>query len=103
MVAHSFDRFYVVTKFILPSVNEITFSPIDFDEECYYLSDDFVCNHNSKEYVSNLKVYCKKIASFICFNKEQISPYNCTVHNILMNESSLILPISQKKWKVLGN
>ena len=71
MLAHSFVRFYVVTKFILPSVNDLEFLPIDFNERCNYLTDDLVHDHNS--------------------NKEQISCYNCTVHNILTNDISLIL------------
>ena len=33
------------------------------------------------------------------FYKEQISSYNCTVHNILMNKISLILPNSPKDRK----
>ena len=92
MLAYSFDRFNVITEFTLPSVNDLKFSPIDFDEECNYLSDDLVHNHNSKEYISNLKIYCRKSVPFICFYKEQISSYNCTVHNISTNEISLILP-----------
>ena len=28
MLAHSFDRFYVVTKFILPTLDELKLSPI---------------------------------------------------------------------------
>ena len=51
----------------------------------------FICNHNSKEYISNLIIYCKDIVPFIHFHKEQISSYNHTVYNILMNEISLIL------------
>ena len=72
-------------------VNDLTFSPIDFDEECKYLGDDLVCDHNTIEYMSNLKVYCRKIVPFVHFYKEQISPYNHTAHNILKNEISLIL------------
>ena len=40
MLAHSFDRFYVVTKFILPSSDNLKFLPIDFDSECSYLYAD---------------------------------------------------------------
>ena len=29
MLAHSFDRFYVVTKFILPLVSDLKFSPLN--------------------------------------------------------------------------
>ena len=32
MLVHPFNRFYVVTKFILPSVNHLKFLVIDFDE-----------------------------------------------------------------------
>ena len=40
MLEHSFDRFYVVIKFILPSVNDLNFSPIDFNPKCSYLDED---------------------------------------------------------------
>ena len=97
MLAHSFDKFYVVTKFILPSVNVLKCLPIDFDEKYDYSNEDFRCHHNSKEYISNLKIYCKKIVPFVNFYKEQISSYNCTAHNILTNKISLILPNFPKK------
>ena len=31
MLAHSFDRFYVVTKFMLPTIGDLKFSKLDFD------------------------------------------------------------------------
>ena len=37
MFAHSFDRFYLVTKFILPTFDDIKLSPIKYDKECNYL------------------------------------------------------------------
>ena len=40
MLAQSFNRFYVVAKFILPSVDDLKFPPIDFDSECIYLNAD---------------------------------------------------------------
>ena len=36
MLAHSFDRFYVVTKFILPTIGDLKFSKLDFDYLCAY-------------------------------------------------------------------
>ena len=50
------------------------------------------CNENAKDYISNLRVYCKKIVPFVHYYWEQISSFNHIVHNILMNEISLILP-----------
>ena len=82
MLACSFDRFYVVANFILLLINDLKFSPLDFDEKCNYLNKDFICDHNSKEYITDLKIYCKKIVPFIHFYMEQISSYNCTAHNI---------------------
>ena len=34
MVAHSFDRFYAVTKFILPTTEDLKFSTLNFDKDC---------------------------------------------------------------------
>ena len=39
MLAHSFSRFYVVTKFILPSVRDLNFSKLNYDNSCAYLDD----------------------------------------------------------------
>ena len=47
MLAHSFDRFYVITKFILPSVNDLKFSPIDFDSEFSILNADLSRHQNT--------------------------------------------------------
>ena len=40
MLSHSFDSFYVVTKFILSTINDLSFSTIDFYSECSYLNVD---------------------------------------------------------------
>ena len=32
MLVHSFDRFYVVTKFMLPMIGDIKFSRLNFDD-----------------------------------------------------------------------
>ena len=37
MLANSFDRFYVVTKFILPTIDDLKLSPISYDKECKYI------------------------------------------------------------------
>ena len=34
MLGHSFDRFYVVTKFMLPTIGDLNFSKLDFDYTC---------------------------------------------------------------------
>ena len=37
MLTHSFDRFYVITKFILPTLVDLKLYPIKYDKECWYL------------------------------------------------------------------
>ena len=37
MLAHSFDGFYIITKFILPMLDDLKLSPIKYDKECNYL------------------------------------------------------------------
>ena len=34
MLSHSFDRFYVVTKFELPKVEDLKLTTVDFDSKC---------------------------------------------------------------------
>ena len=34
MLVHSFDRFYIVTKFILPSIGDLNFSKLNYDNTC---------------------------------------------------------------------
>ena len=34
MLAHSLDRFYVVTKFILPSIGDLDFFKLNYDNKC---------------------------------------------------------------------
>ena len=39
MLMHSFDRFYVVTKFMLPLLGDLKFSDLNYDNTCAYLDN----------------------------------------------------------------
>ena len=39
MLAYSFDRFYVITKFVLPILDDLKLYPIRYDKDCWYLRD----------------------------------------------------------------
>ena len=65
MLAHSFDRFFVVTKFILPTINALKFLTINFNETCSYLQEKNGHSVKAKQYISDLIVYCKKITPLI--------------------------------------
>ena len=51
MLAHSFDRFYMVTKFILPSIGDLNFSTLNYDNTCAYLDNKNMHNTNSQKHM----------------------------------------------------
>ena len=55
MLAHSFNRFYVVTKFILPTVEDLKFSTLNFNSNCEHLKEcDGEQTTEAKQHVINL-------------------------------------------------
>ena len=85
MLPHLFDRFYVVTKFELPKVEDLKLTAIDFDPTCSYLNGD-------GKYMPKLKRHCLRIALYIDFYQRQIMYYNLTAHRILTRDIGLFLP-----------
>ena len=92
MLAHSFDRFYIVTKFMLPSMGDIKFSNLNFDHSCTYMKKKYAPNMDSSKYLAELKTYCNKIKPFVSYYSKLIKSYNATVYNILVNEIRPLLP-----------
>ena len=58
MLAHSFDRCYVVTKFMLPTIRDIKFSKLNFDNTCTYMRKDYAPKTDSRKYFTELRTYC---------------------------------------------
>ena len=92
MLAHSFDSFYVVTKFILPSILDLNFSKLSCDNTCTYLENNNICDTDKRKHLLDLITFCKKIEPFVIYYKRLIKLYDNTAHNILKNEIDLILP-----------
>ena len=102
MLVHSFDRFYIVTKFILPSIEDIKFSKLKYDNTCAYMNKEYVPNADSRKYLIERKTYCNKIRSFLSYYRKLIKSYNMTAHNILENEIKPLLPrISKQKCGII--
>ena len=102
MLAHSFDRFYIVTKFILPSIEHITFSRFIYDHTCMYMSKEYIGNMDSRKYLTELRTYCNKIKSIVSYYRKLINSYTKTAHNILENEIKPLLPqISRQKHGII--
>ena len=93
MLAHSFDRFYVVTKFILPTLDDLKLSPIGYNKACKYIQDlDDQNNEQIKQNIKDLLLYCNRLRLFMAFYKMQSKTCNATAHYILKKEVDLILP-----------
>ena len=85
MLSHSFDRFYVVTKFELPRVEDLKLTTIDFDSNCSYLD-------GNGNYIKKLHRHCLRIVPYIDLYKRQIAYYNITAYRIMTKDIGLILP-----------
>ena len=46
MLTHSFDRFYVVTKFVLPMIGDLKFFKLHFDYTCAYTRKEYAQTRN---------------------------------------------------------
>ena len=85
MLAHSFDRFYVVTKFEMPKIEDLKLTTFTFDLASSHLVSD-------KTFMQKYLKHCQRIVPYVRFYQKQIEYYNWTACNILQHEISLILP-----------
>ena len=58
MLTHSFDRFYVVTKFEMPKIKDLKLTTFSFDLTCSYLN-------TTRSYMQWYLKHCKTIAPYI--------------------------------------
>ena len=54
ILAHSIDRFYVVTKFILSSIKELKFSKLNYDSTCAYPEEKNGHTAETQKYILDL-------------------------------------------------
>ena len=99
---HSFDRFYVVTNFMLPMIGDIKFSRLNFDDTCAYMNKEYSPNMDSRKYLTELRTYCTKIKPFVSYYSRLIDSYNKTTYNILQNEiKPSLLQLSRQKHGII--
>ena len=88
MLAHSFDRFYVVTRIEIPKVSDLNLTVFQFDYNCSHVT------HIEKDMKfkipSTIKdmfnVYCRNIIPYMYLYKHQVEYYEKMVYNILEND-----------------
>ena len=74
MLAHSFDRFYVVTKIEIPKVSDLNLTLFQFDYSCSHVTN--IEKDTKFKVPSTIKdmfqVYCKNIIPYMCLYKHQV-------------------------------
>ena len=99
MLGHSFDRFYIITKLMLPSIRDIKFPKLNYDNACAYLDNKNAHSTETRKHILDLKTFCRKIEPFVIYYKRLIKSYNNMAHNILENKINLLLPQVPRKQK----
>ena len=94
MLAHSFDRFYVVTRMEIPKVSDLNLTLFQFDYNCSHVAN--IEKDTSFKVPSTIKdmfnVYCKNIIPYMYLYKHQVEYYEKMVYDILEKDIGLILP-----------
>ena len=94
MLAHLFDRFYVVTRIEIPKVSDLNLTVFQFDYNCSHVA------HIEKDMKFKIpsmikdmfNVYCRNIIPYMYLYKHQVEYYEKTVYNILEKDIGMILP-----------
>ena len=94
MLAHSFNRFYVVTRIEIPKVSDLNLTVFQFDYNCSHVAH---IEKDTKLKVPDMikdmfKVYCRNIIPYMYLYKHQVEYYEKTVYNILEKDIGMILP-----------
>ena len=80
ILTHSFNRFYVVTKYEIPRVEQLQFTNFALDLMCNHLNI-------SKSPLLRYIKHCRRIAPSVKFYKQQIDYYNWTAYNLLQKQN----------------
>ena len=88
MLSHSFDIFYIVTKFELPKTKDLKLATFELDFECSYANHITTSNTDS----AKLLKYCMKIVPYAKLYQRQIQYCNKTAYDTLVNDIGKILP-----------
>ena len=92
MLAHLFNRFYVVTRKEIPKVLDLNLTLFQFDYNCSHVTN--IVKDTSFKVPSTIKdmfnLYCKNIIPYMYLYKHQLEYYEKTVYNILEKDIGLM-------------
>ena len=97
VLAHSFDRFYVVTKVEIPKVLDLNLTRFQFDYNCSHIANmeriRIGFNFKVMNTILNIfRTYCKNLIPYMYLYKHQVEYYKKTVYNILEKDIGMISP-----------
>ena len=97
MLAHSFDRFYVVTKGELPKLSDLNLTMFQFDYNCSHVANIGRIIIGFKFKMTNtmlniFRTYCRNLIPYMYLYKHQAEYYEKTVYNILEKDIGMTLP-----------
>ena len=94
MLAHLFDRLYVVMRIEIPKVLDLNLTVFQFNYNCSHVT--LIEKDNKFKIPSTIKdkfkVYCRNIIPYMYLYKHQVEYYEKTVYNILEKDIGMILP-----------
>ena len=93
ILAHSFDRFYVVTRIEIPKVSDLNLTVFQFDYNCSHVAH---IEKDTKFKIPSMikdmfNVYCRNIIPYMYLYKHQVEYYEKMVYNILEKDIGMIL------------
>ena len=94
MLAHSFDRFYVVTRKGIPKVSDLNLTVFQFDYNCTHVTNiEKDTRFKVPDMIRDMfNVYCRNIIPYMYLYKHQVEYYEKTVYNILEKDMGMTLP-----------
>ena len=94
MLAHSFDRFYVVPRIEIPKVSDLNLTVFQFGYNCSHVAHiEKDTKFKIQDMIKDMfKVYCRNIIPYTYLYKHQVEYYEKMVYNILEKDIGMILP-----------
>ena len=94
-LAHSFDRFYVVTKFEMPKTEDLKLTTFTFDFACRHLMSD-------KTFMQKYLKHCQRIVPHVRLYQKQVQYYNQTTYKHNRKKRFLSAVLGTVASKIIG-
>ena len=94
MLAHLFDRSYVVTRIEIPKVSDLNLTVFQFEYNCTHVKNiEKDTRFKVPDMIRDMfNIYCRNIIPYMYLYKHEVEYYEKTVYNILEKDIGMILP-----------